>query len=77
MKAEETGTPIRIEDPNQFVPLNTDPSEVLQKRNKVRSFPDGDGVLAVWLQSCGSQLEKPNLITEIKLCCLRSESRTG
>lgn len=35
MKAEETGTPIRIEDPNQFVPLNTDPSEVLQKRNKV------------------------------------------
>ncbi|XP_022045150.2 adducin 3 (gamma) a isoform X1 [Acanthochromis polyacanthus] len=36
MKAEETGTPIRIEDPNQFVPLNTDPSEVLQKRNKIR-----------------------------------------
>uniref|UniRef100_A0A665WQ32 Gamma-adducin-like n=1 Tax=Echeneis naucrates TaxID=173247 RepID=A0A665WQ32_ECHNA len=35
MKAEETGTPIRIEDPNQFVPLNTDPSEVLEKRNKV------------------------------------------
>ncbi|KAG7268632.1 hypothetical protein CRUP_016574, partial [Coryphaenoides rupestris] len=34
MKAEETGTPIRIEDPNQFVPMNTDPSEVLQKRNK-------------------------------------------
>ncbi|XP_029299195.1 adducin 3 (gamma) a isoform X2 [Cottoperca gobio] len=37
MKAEETGTPIRIEDPNQFVPLNTDPSEVLQKRNKIRA----------------------------------------
>ncbi|XP_049423277.1 adducin 3 (gamma) a isoform X2 [Epinephelus fuscoguttatus] len=36
MKAEETGTPIRIEDPNQFVPLNTDPTEVLQKRNKIR-----------------------------------------
>ncbi|KAM9770264.1 adducin 3 (gamma) a isoform 2-T4 [Menidia menidia] len=36
MKAEETGTPIRIEDPNQFVPLNTDPSEVLLKRNKIR-----------------------------------------
>lgn len=30
-----SGTPIRIEDPNQFVPLNTNPSEVLQKRNKV------------------------------------------
>jgi adducin len=37
MKAEETGTPIRIEDANQFVPLNTDPSEVQQKRNKVRN----------------------------------------
>ncbi|XP_029003288.1 adducin 3 (gamma) a isoform X3 [Betta splendens] len=36
MKAEETGTPIRIEDPNQFVPLNTDPTEVLQRRNKIR-----------------------------------------
>nr|XP_057921194.1 adducin 3 (gamma) a isoform X2 [Doryrhamphus excisus] len=36
MKAEETGTPICIEDPNQFVPLNTDPNEVLQKRNKIR-----------------------------------------
>ncbi|KAG7485161.1 hypothetical protein JOB18_004091 [Solea senegalensis] len=36
MKAEETGTPIRIEDPNQFVPLNTNPTEVLEKRNKIR-----------------------------------------
>ncbi|CAB1452406.1 unnamed protein product [Pleuronectes platessa] len=36
LKAEETGTPIRIEDPNQFVPLNTDPTEVQQKRNKIR-----------------------------------------
>ncbi|GLD50861.1 adducin 3 (gamma) a isoform X1, partial [Lates japonicus] len=36
MKADETGTPIRIEDPNQFVPLNTDPSEVLEKRNRIR-----------------------------------------
>ncbi|XP_019732212.1 adducin 3 (gamma) a isoform X3 [Hippocampus comes] len=36
MKAEEPGTPIKIEDPNQFVPLNTDPKEVLQKRNKIR-----------------------------------------
>uniref|UniRef100_A0A672HH70 Gamma-adducin-like n=1 Tax=Salarias fasciatus TaxID=181472 RepID=A0A672HH70_SALFA len=38
MKAEETGTPIRIEDPNQFVPLNTDPTEVLVKRNKVSFY---------------------------------------
>lgn len=29
------GTPIRIEDPNQFVPLNTDPTEVQDKRNRV------------------------------------------
>lgn len=30
------GTAIKIEDPNQFVPLNTNPSDVLQKRNKIR-----------------------------------------
>ncbi|KAJ8360216.1 hypothetical protein SKAU_G00167410 [Synaphobranchus kaupii] len=40
MKAEDlgnsSGTPIRIEDPNQFVPLNTNPSEVLEKRNRIR-----------------------------------------
>lgn len=40
MKAEDSskvssGTPIKIEDPNQFVPLNTNPTEVLEKRNKV------------------------------------------
>ncbi|XP_061083463.1 gamma-adducin-like isoform X1 [Conger conger] len=40
MKAEDlgvtSGTPIRIEDPNQFVPLNTNPSEVLERRNRIR-----------------------------------------
>uniref|UniRef100_A0A4W4H1Y1 Class II aldolase/adducin N-terminal domain-containing protein n=1 Tax=Electrophorus electricus TaxID=8005 RepID=A0A4W4H1Y1_ELEEL len=40
MKSEESGsctdTPIKIEDPNQFVPLNTNPTEVLEKRNKIR-----------------------------------------
>ncbi|XP_023806928.1 gamma-adducin isoform X2 [Oryzias latipes] len=36
MKVDESGTPIRIEDPNQFVPLNTNPNEVLEKRNKIR-----------------------------------------
>ncbi|XP_055502945.1 gamma-adducin-like [Leucoraja erinacea] len=38
-KADNTansGTPIKIEDPNQFVPLNTDPREVHDKRNKIR-----------------------------------------
>ncbi|XP_070608828.1 gamma-adducin isoform X1 [Erythrolamprus reginae] len=41
IKAEDSskisgGTPIKIEDPNQFVPLNTNPTDVLQKRNKIR-----------------------------------------
>ncbi|XP_041123990.1 gamma-adducin-like isoform X1 [Polyodon spathula] len=41
MKADDctkssSGTPIKIEDPNQFVPLNTNPIEVLAKRNKIR-----------------------------------------
>lgn len=44
MRAEDSskvssGTPIKIEDPNQFVPLNTNPNEVLEKRNKVRCGP--------------------------------------
>ncbi|KAL2302821.1 hypothetical protein Nmel_010271, partial [Mimus melanotis] len=43
MKADDSsktsgGTPIKIEDPNQFVPLNTNPSEVLEKRNKVKEI---------------------------------------
>ncbi|XP_063818715.1 gamma-adducin isoform X2 [Pseudophryne corroboree] len=41
MKTDEfnkssSGYPIKIEDPNQFVPLNTNPTDVLQKRNKIR-----------------------------------------
>ncbi|XP_030647213.1 beta-adducin isoform X2 [Chanos chanos] len=40
MKAEEisqgSGTAIRIENPNQFVPLFTNPQEVLETRNKIR-----------------------------------------
>ncbi|XP_005988266.1 beta-adducin [Latimeria chalumnae] len=41
MKADEvvkssSGTPIKIENPNQFVPLFTDPREVLETRNKIR-----------------------------------------
>ncbi|NXS71608.1 ADDB protein, partial [Pandion haliaetus] len=43
LKADEvekgsSGTPIRIENPNQFVPLYTDPQEVLEMRNKVWSM---------------------------------------
>ncbi|XP_044135235.1 beta-adducin isoform X4 [Bufo gargarizans] len=41
LKADEvvkpsSGMPIRIENPNQFVPLFTDPREVLETRNKIR-----------------------------------------
>ncbi|KAM3912708.1 gamma-adducin isoform 2-T5 [Leptodactylus fuscus] len=41
MKADElskasSGNPIKIEDPNAFVPLNTNPTDVLEKRNKIR-----------------------------------------
>ena len=39
MKSEDSslssGTPIRIEDANQFIPLNTNPHEVQEKRNRV------------------------------------------
>uniref|UniRef100_A0A8C7QU91 Adducin 3 n=1 Tax=Oncorhynchus mykiss TaxID=8022 RepID=A0A8C7QU91_ONCMY len=46
MKSEEasngTGTPIKIEDPNQFVPLNTNPTDVLEKRNLIRQQNAGD-----------------------------------
>uniref|UniRef100_A0A7N6FBV2 Class II aldolase/adducin N-terminal domain-containing protein n=1 Tax=Anabas testudineus TaxID=64144 RepID=A0A7N6FBV2_ANATE len=31
-----------IEDPNQFVPLNTDPTEVLDKRNQIKEQHRGD-----------------------------------
>uniref|UniRef100_A0A671VFI2 Adducin 3 (gamma) b n=1 Tax=Sparus aurata TaxID=8175 RepID=A0A671VFI2_SPAAU len=36
------GTPIKIEDPNQFVPLNTDPTEVQDKRNRIKEQHRGD-----------------------------------
>ncbi|XP_048474557.1 beta-adducin-like isoform X2 [Rhincodon typus] len=41
LKADEvskssSGTPIKIKTPNQFVPLFTDPREVLETRNKIR-----------------------------------------
>ncbi|XP_075931858.1 gamma-adducin-like isoform X3 [Anarhichas minor] len=40
MKSSEPGnnigTPIKIEDPNQFVPLNTNPTEVLDKSNRIK-----------------------------------------
>ncbi|KAK5882556.1 hypothetical protein CesoFtcFv8_021128 [Champsocephalus esox] len=46
MKSSEPGnnfgTPIKIEDPNQFVPLNTNPTEVLDKRNRIKEQHRGD-----------------------------------
>ncbi|XP_061645238.1 adducin 3 (gamma) b isoform X1 [Phyllopteryx taeniolatus] len=46
MKSSEPGkskgTPIKIEDPNQFVPLNTDPTEALHKRNRIKEQHRGD-----------------------------------
>uniref|UniRef100_A0A8D3BEG4 Adducin 3 n=1 Tax=Scophthalmus maximus TaxID=52904 RepID=A0A8D3BEG4_SCOMX len=36
------GTPIKIEDPNQFVPLNTNPTEVLDKRNRIKEQHRGE-----------------------------------
>lgn len=44
--ANNSGTPIKIEDPNQFVPLNTDPTEVLNKRNKIKEQHRGDQMTA-------------------------------
>ncbi|XP_061600722.1 adducin 3 (gamma) b [Cololabis saira] len=40
------GTPIKIEDPNQFVPLNTNPTEVLDKRNRIKEQHRGDQMTA-------------------------------
>lgn len=37
-----SGTAIKIEDPNQFVPLNTDPTEVMNKRNRIKEQHRGD-----------------------------------
>ncbi|NXX56411.1 ADDB protein, partial [Scopus umbretta] len=55
LKADEvekgsSGTPIRIENPNQFVPLYTDPQEVLEMRNKVRSHSKSPRGFRTWAQ---------------------------
>lgn len=50
MKSSEpgnnAGTPIKIEDPNQFVPLNTDPTEVRDKRNRIKEQHRGEQMTA-------------------------------
>ncbi|NWR79757.1 ADDB protein, partial [Centropus unirufus] len=55
LKADEvekssSGTPIRIENPNQFVPLYTDPQEVLEMRNKVWPCPASPRGFCMWMQ---------------------------
>lgn len=50
------GTPIKIEDPNQFVPLNTDPTEVKDKRNRVSSLHSHHGLI-----HCHCPLVQPEL----------------
>ncbi|NWX51582.1 ADDB protein, partial [Steatornis caripensis] len=55
LKADEvekgsSGTPIRIENPNQFVPLYTDPQEVLEMRNKVWSHLESPEGFWIWVQ---------------------------
>lgn len=50
------GTPIKIEDPNQFVPLNTDPTEVKDKRNRVSSLHPHRGFI-----HCHCPLVQPEL----------------
>lgn len=49
MEKGSSGTAIRIENPNQFVPLYTDPQEVLEMRNKVH----GEGLQLPWVRGCG------------------------
>lgn len=66
MKAEDSskvsgGTPIKIEDPNQFVPLNTNPNEVLEKRNKVRPRLLGRGNGFTLLHVCHLHLKLTNI----------------
>uniref|UniRef100_A0AAY4DVJ4 Class II aldolase/adducin N-terminal domain-containing protein n=1 Tax=Denticeps clupeoides TaxID=299321 RepID=A0AAY4DVJ4_9TELE len=73
--SNSSGTPIRIEDPNQFVPLNTNPSEVLQKRIKIREQNRYD-TMTPGPQShllAGIVVERPPVSTSL----LTDEEQTG
>ncbi|XP_061409233.1 alpha-adducin isoform X2 [Lethenteron reissneri] len=68
LKAEDSpkgagggGAPLKVEDSNMFVPLGTDPREVLETRNKIREHYRHD-VKTAGPQSqllCGAVIERP------------------
>lgn len=77
------GTPIKIEDPNQFVPLNTDPTEVQDKRNRVSGGTISFLKFAEWIfftcfkhviiisYSCRSDVEISDNTSTNVMWCLR------
>ncbi|CAM9370105.1 unnamed protein product [Lampetra planeri] len=65
------GAPLKVEDSNMFVPLGTDPREVLETRNKIREHYRHD-VKTAGPQSqllCGAVIERPQgqFQTDVKL----------
>ncbi|NXW52521.1 ADDB protein, partial [Nyctiprogne leucopyga] len=85
LKADEvekgsSGTPIRIENPNQFVPLYTDPQEVLEMRNKIREQNRQDVKSAgpqSQLQLTDQELEEYKQEVERKKLGLQGRRGTG
>uniref|UniRef100_A0A8C3XCI8 Adducin 2 n=1 Tax=Cyanoderma ruficeps TaxID=181631 RepID=A0A8C3XCI8_9PASS len=60
-----SGTPIRIENPNQFVPLYTDPQEVLEMRNKSTESHLGDGEAKEGQEEVPPEAEPPNPFSQL------------
>uniref|UniRef100_A0AAX7TZZ3 Class II aldolase/adducin N-terminal domain-containing protein n=1 Tax=Astatotilapia calliptera TaxID=8154 RepID=A0AAX7TZZ3_ASTCA len=72
------GTPIKIEDPNQFVPLNTDPTEVLDKRNRVNTIPNGKDHLAEMEEDLSIEVSKLSVSTsETVEISITTKEKTG
>ncbi|KAG5278931.1 hypothetical protein AALO_G00104300 [Alosa alosa] len=83
MRSEDSsissGTPIRIEDANQFIPLNTNPTEVLEKRNKIREQNRFD-MMTAGPQShklAGIVIERPPVEGPVKPYTGEDEEQTG
>ncbi|XP_058715255.1 beta-adducin isoform X2 [Poecile atricapillus] len=60
-----SGTPIRIENPNQFVPLYTDPQEVLEMRNKSTESHLGDAEAKEGREEAPPEPEPPNPFSQL------------
>ncbi|KAM4883421.1 beta-adducin isoform 2-T2 [Sylvia borin] len=60
-----SGTPIRIENPNQFVPLYTDPQEVLEMRNKSTESHLGDAEAKEGQEEVPPEAEPPNPFSQL------------